>query len=70
MNIEVGQTYEVTIDDCCVEGKFVAKVVLLNNNSSLTSIIKNYDSTVTFDNGVSFDLMSGVSLKYIEQNPS
>lgn len=42
MKYEIGKTYKVQFNDCCVEGDFVAKLIEYNEDSS----------TYAFENGV------------------
>lgn len=67
MIIEKGKLYEVTIDDCCVEGKFKARLTSVkgyNSNSELVEIDEfKYGSTLIFDNGVTLECNGGVSLE-------
>ncbi len=67
MKLTIGDTYDVTIDDCCVEGKFTSKLVEAfeydENKNKVTVAERGYGETLVFENGVTLIAMNGVNLK-------
>lgn len=54
----VGKQFEVSIDDCCVNGYFVATLVAVDG--------EDYGQEVKFDNGVTLELQGGVTLVEVD----
>lgn len=69
MKIEIGATYEVDFDDCCVRGSFTSKLIKAqdyDDNSELRDTEElEYGTELTFENGVSLTAWNAVSLEQV-----
>lgn len=76
MDIEIGRTYLVEIDDCCVKGEFTSKLLKAqmytedeNHNDVPYPVTKiEYGTEAFFENGVRLELMNGTTLTEVEVN--
>lgn len=58
---EVGTTYKVTLQDCCIEGTFTSELTAKNYVPDLPEP-QPFLESVTFANGVTLTEFSGASL--------
>lgn len=70
MKIEIGKTYKVEIDDCCVNGRFTSKltkVQISGDNDVLQSTDQmQWGVKLNFENGVELTNEGGVALEEID----
>ena len=70
MILKVGEEYDVRIEDCCIEGKFRARVLRLHNEKGelvkKVNIAEERDAEVFFSNGVSLTCIYACEFKEVE----
>ncbi len=64
--LQVGKTYVVTMDDCCIEGTFMAKLTVLSWDSDGPDDIHNIEE-MRFNNGIVLTRAVGCVFEKIEK---
>lgn len=66
MELVIGKTYLVDINDCCVEGEFTStliKALGYDDDDNLVDVTElDYGTFLEFKNGVKLRAMNGVSI--------
>lgn len=70
MEVTIGETYKVEIEDCCVKGSFISRLIEAKNynddNELCDVTVLEYGAELKFDNGVSLTAWNGVSLELLK----
>lgn len=70
MKMMVGKTYEIEINDCCVQGGFTSKLVKAqvpdDESGTLEDLDTCYGAELFFENGVRLVMQGGVSLTEVD----